>query len=85
MLHISRSETTISLFQACDRLGRRNNRLVGMCGVSGSGNVASAQESNHDKGTEELRLARAAIYDRIALFIQSESHTSEFNRGVTNF
>jgi hypothetical protein len=48
MLQISGGESAISFFQARDRLGRGNNRLIGMSRISSSAKLASATQTDRD-------------------------------------
>ena len=73
MLRITRSETAIAFLQPRNCLSRRNDRLIRMRGISGSGKAVSAKQTDHDEATDDLRLFHAGIYERIALFVQSES------------
>src|SRR5438105_12055164 len=73
MLLITAGVASIAFFQPRDRLRWRNNRLIRMRGISRSGKVISAKQTDHDEATDDLRLFHAGIYERIALFVQSES------------
>src|SRR5437667_3958045 len=83
MLRVTRSETAIAFLQPRNCLSRRNDRLIRMRGISGSGKAVSAKQTDHDEATDDLRLSHAAIYEGIGLFVQFESQMSRFNQGMT--
>jgi len=78
MLKSSARVTSIALVELGNCLGWSYGRLFRMRGISRSGKVISAKQTDHDEATDEVRLSHTAIYEGTGLFVQFESQKKRF-------